>query len=157
MAYTPTTWETGDTITATALNKLEAGVSDMSSGYTPYTWQTGDTITAARLNALEQGVAAGGGGSSDFSTATVTSINNTAEYIRCIIPCTIDYPEEGYYSSNGEAFFEVGTMTTTAILYKGVCNIYLPTAGRPVAISGDIEDDGDNYYIITGDCTITIS
>lgn len=70
MAYTPTTWETGDTITATALNKLETGVSDMSSGYMPYTWQTGDTITAARLNALEQGVAAGGGGGSDFPVFT---------------------------------------------------------------------------------------
>lgn len=27
--------------------------------YTPNTWQTGDTITAAKLNKLEQGVAAG--------------------------------------------------------------------------------------------------
>ena len=40
MAYTPTTWETGDTITAASLNKLEQGVasasaasSSSSSGY----------------------------------------------------------------------------------------------------------------------------
>lgn len=155
MAYTPTAWETGDTITAIALNKLEAGVSDMSSGYTPYTWQTGDTITAARLNALEQGVAAGGGGSSDFSTATVTSINNTAMDARCVIPYAFDDLEEGW--ANGEQFFEIGTMTTTAILYKGMCAIYLPSEGNTIAISGNIEDDGDDYYIITGDCTITIS
>lgn len=32
MAYTPTTWVTGDTITATKLNKLEQGVSNAGGG-----------------------------------------------------------------------------------------------------------------------------
>lgn len=31
MAYTPTTWTTGDTITATAMNKLENGVANAGS------------------------------------------------------------------------------------------------------------------------------
>lgn len=30
--------------------------------YEPTVWQAGDTITSARLNKLEQGVAEGGGG-----------------------------------------------------------------------------------------------
>lgn len=30
--------------------------------YTPNTWQTGDTITAAKLNKMEQGIANAGGG-----------------------------------------------------------------------------------------------
>ena len=29
--------------------------------YTPYTWQSGDTVTASRLNNIEQGVANAGG------------------------------------------------------------------------------------------------
>lgn len=31
-------------------------------GYTPTTWNTGDTITASALNKIEQGIAEGGGG-----------------------------------------------------------------------------------------------
>lgn len=31
-------------------------------GYTPTTWNTGDTITASALNKMEQGIADGGGG-----------------------------------------------------------------------------------------------
>ena len=32
MSYTPTTWTTGDTITATALNKIENGIADSGGG-----------------------------------------------------------------------------------------------------------------------------
>lgn len=32
MAYTPTTWSTGDTITASALNKMEQGIADGGGG-----------------------------------------------------------------------------------------------------------------------------
>lgn len=33
MSYTPTTWSTGDTITATALNKMENGIANAGGGY----------------------------------------------------------------------------------------------------------------------------
>lgn len=33
MSYTPTTWVTGDTITATALNKIENGIASAGGGY----------------------------------------------------------------------------------------------------------------------------
>ena len=33
MAYTPTTWNTGDTITASALNKMEQGIVEGGGGY----------------------------------------------------------------------------------------------------------------------------
>ena len=55
MAYTPTEWNDGDTITAAKLNNAENGLR--ASGYTPTTWATGDTITAEKLNKLEQGIA----------------------------------------------------------------------------------------------------
>ena len=32
MAYTPTTWTTGDTITASAMNKIENGIANAGSG-----------------------------------------------------------------------------------------------------------------------------
>lgn len=32
MSYTPTTWTTGDTITATALNKIENGIANAGGG-----------------------------------------------------------------------------------------------------------------------------
>lgn len=33
MAYTPTTWTTGDTITASAMNKIENGIAGAGGGY----------------------------------------------------------------------------------------------------------------------------
>ena len=33
MSYTPTTWTTGDTITATARNKIEQGIAGAGGGY----------------------------------------------------------------------------------------------------------------------------
>ena len=33
MSYTPTTWTTGDTITATAMNKIENGIANAGSDY----------------------------------------------------------------------------------------------------------------------------
>lgn len=109
------------------------------------------------VDVMNEAIAEGGGGGGDFSTATVTSINNTALNMSCLIPYVIDDPEEGFALSNGEVYFESGTMTTTAILYKGMCTIYLPSEGKTIAISGNIESDGDVNYTITGDCTITIS
>lgn len=97
-----------------------------------------------------------GGGSSDFSTATVTSINNTGAALRCVMPLAFDDVGD-WSSSSGQAYFDIGTTTTTAILYKGKCNIYMPSNEYTITISGNIEDDSDGYYIITGDCTITIS
>ena len=32
MSYTPTTWQTGDTITATAMNKIENGIANAGGG-----------------------------------------------------------------------------------------------------------------------------
>lgn len=37
MSYTPTTWVTGDTITATKLNKMENGIASAGGGFSQYT------------------------------------------------------------------------------------------------------------------------
>lgn len=47
MSYTPTTWQTGDTITAEKLNKLEQGVSEAGGSSLPAVTATdnGDVLT----------------------------------------------------------------------------------------------------------------
>lgn len=57
MSYTPTTWATGDTVTAALLNKMEQGISDASSG--------------------------GGGGGGSVLTVNVTEDENTPDLFVC--------------------------------------------------------------------------
>ena len=68
--------------------------------YTPTTWETGDTITAAGLNKIEQGIAnAGGGGGGlianvTYANSTYTMDKTFAEIYEAIldgIPCYIKF------------------------------------------------------------------
>lgn len=95
----------------------------------------------------------GGGGSSDFSTAEVTIVNNTGDGTSF----------DGAIIKNGNininAGLDEGTNILTVILYKGVtyCGTYDVDMSTAV-ITGDAEYSAeDDCYIITGDCTITIS
>ena len=85
----------------------------------------------------------GGGGSSDFSTAEVTV--NGAGFIMAA------------FINNDNTIGAVSLENETApiILFKGKANLY--TEDTVSEISGDIEDAGGGDYIVTGDCTITIS
>lgn len=99
----------------------------------------------------------GGGGSSDFSTATVTVVNGISATFTWGMPIATSDTEQGFYIAQSDTYIEANsTSSFTAILFKGQCLLYAPQ-GNTLTISGDIEDDGDDYYIITGDCTITIS
>lgn len=44
MAYSPTTWTTGDTISASALNKIEQGIADAGASLIVNVTDTGDDI-----------------------------------------------------------------------------------------------------------------
>ena len=44
MSYTPTTWTTGDTITATKLNKMEQGIASAGGGTRGLVTDTSDTL-----------------------------------------------------------------------------------------------------------------
>lgn len=158
MSYEPTTWVTGDIITATKLNNIESGVQSVSSSYTPTTWATGDIITAVKLNNIEQGIANAGGGSSDFSTATVTVVNNT----------NVNYTFSGafFYSDeqiiDSELYAERNGTTTGDIIIKNNAVSALgfdsvPTPDKTVAIAGNITESVAFHYEVTGDCTITVS
>jgi hypothetical protein len=61
MSYTPTTWNTGDTITASAMNKIEQGIANAGGGgalicnVTPGTW-TMDKTFAEIYEAMDSGI-----------------------------------------------------------------------------------------------------
>jgi len=74
--------------------------------YTPTTWTTGDTITASALNKIENGIAdAGGGGSSWDAIIRLTHSNDDTEDIpSTITPSIVEGTYAGLYAkhSNGE-------------------------------------------------------
>lgn len=158
MAYMPTTWATGDTITAAKLNKLETGVGGINVSYTPHTWQTGDTITAARLNALEQGVADGG---SELSTVsmTVTSIGDPGCQSGAI------YVSGGNLYELYEGFVRGSTEAYDLIVISGERTFEFYTTAPITTYSGDITlgtavYDGETYttpVTVTGDCSLTLT
>lgn len=102
-----------------------------------YTAPTGKAYSPVTVNVS--------GGSSDFSTATVTA--------------TYGHTINGAFYTNfpPEAPFEGGTvyqnsMSDTLVLYKGSALIII---NDPVqSISGNIQDMGEGGYLVTGDCTI---
>lgn len=104
--------------------------------YTPTTWTTGDTITASALNKMEQGIAEGGGGasglvvdSSDVLDKTYSEISSMV--LQGVLPF-IKYDDGyiyslfwiddsdgytvafGYYSSNNSEYIERVYYSSTA-------------------------------------------
>lgn len=94
----------------------------------------------------------GGGGSSDFSTATVTVVNNLPDdipvsiYGAFVVNGTLDYWTE----------FSNGTSQKQVALYLGGVNVF-PDEYDNVSVSGNATIDESGIVTITGDCTITIS
>ena len=48
MAYTPTTWTTGDTVTAALLNKMEQGIASEGSAFVETTFDIGTGKTTCK-------------------------------------------------------------------------------------------------------------
>ena len=157
MSYTPTEWESTDVVTATRLNALEQAVGDLNMSYTPNVWQNGDILTADKMNALEQAVASGGGGSSDFSIATVTVTSDYGDIELSNTPCCYDADEyyEGFPAMLSNVYLESYTRTVRVPLYKGLC-IWSNQTGYTASVTGDIVYD-DGWLFITGDGTVTFT
>lgn len=154
MSFTPKIWNSNDILSILNLNRLEEAVAEMGN-YTPTVWAVGDKITAEKMNKLEQGIAEGGGGSSDFSTAEVTVVNNDeGSYIE--MPICLEADEYDPARIGFAHIDDYATGTFTVPLYKGVCVILITEATVSYSVSGNIEDLGSGYLYITGDCTITI-
>ena len=157
MAYTPHEWESGEVLTPAKLNTLTTAIGEMDMSYTPKTWHDGDILSAAEMNRIENAVASGGGGGGgDFSTATLTV--SSAYTVDLYVPQLLEADTWGegqppfiytYENSRGGTY--------EVLLYKGAAYVGINCEYHSVNCSGDITDMGDNYFLITGDCTITIS
>ena len=97
----------------------------------------------------------GGGGSSDFSTANVTIVNNTditRDIEMSILTTLVTRP-----ASYGFAQVVDGDNTTvTAILYKNLCACRI-LGGGTITVTGNATVMTPTLVAISGDCTITIS
>lgn len=117
-----------------------------------------DTYTAPSGKAYSPVVVNVAGGSSDYSTATVTVAGRS---ILGTFPLCLDLSGQGapidYVLSIGEREYSVGEFQIA--LWKGNATAsFAPKfTGQTVSISGDITLVQDNQYIISGDCTITVS
>ena len=110
-------------------------------------------IESVKINGEE----AGGGGSSDFSTARVTVVNNYTKSVDIYVALA----DSEYLHSDTLTNLEPNrTATITAILYKGAAFATITptviTDAFSVETEGDADADGGDVSI-TGDCTITIS
>lgn len=130
----------GGDVTVEALSVTENGIySEAGKAYSPV------TVNVA-------------GGSSDFSTAQVTIVNNTTTDVDIYMPVQFDDEEEDYSFLTYEAHVVEGeTLTVTTVLYKGITDAYLFNSQLfNVSVLGNVEYDSPNFEI-TGDCTITIT
>ena len=118
-----------------------------------YTAPTGKAYSPVTVN-----VSGGGGG--DFSTAQFNVVNNdtTSAYV-LYVANAISVSEDGYYSAHYDMYADPGgTTTATVILFKGQALLNASNIGtRTISISGNIIDVEDGLFIITGDCSLTIS
>lgn len=150
-------WSSGDIVTAANLSSIERGVSAVAEEYTPTTWANGNTVTAASLNNIEQGIANAGGGSSDFSTATVTVVTNDS--FRLSNSVIIDETDDAMITN---IFFESGDYPL--VLYKGEYegNIQAPDEMSITSAtgSGDVSIGTTPFgysVTITGDGTLNVT
>lgn len=104
------------------------------------------------------------GGSSDFSTANVTIINNAGDSVSLAIPTCYESTDAPFglpfISSSTTVVASNESATFKAALYKGYA--LFSTMGNVgidnVTTSGDVTYNEEySVYFITGDCTITIS
>lgn len=104
------------------------------------------------LLANAMGESGGGGGSSDISTAQVTV---TFEGEWCpLVASFVSVDSETSNTYIGDTFHSGDV--AAVILYKGSAIVYCNN-GYITSTSGAIQDIGDYFYRITGDCTIGIT
>ena len=137
--------------------------------YTPTTWTTGDTITATAMNKIENGIASAGGGGSVFYEVTTTNFpnsNNQIGYFAYIKDNDGTYTVPTRSSSMLDTMFVYGNNTCCEFTFGPVPSLenyyyaFFPNsgvtitsssggiAGNPVVVSGS-----GNGYIVTGDFT----
>ena len=167
MSYEPNTWSNGDTITATKLNNMEAGVQDMNSEYTPTTQANGDTITAEKLNHIEQGIAdGGGGGGGDLINAVVSVTSDSTTVLsldsHLVNAADVGLSLSGYLIDNRVSTIEPGSSKSILVPHNGLIYSVLDRTIEVVEGNATVVtqiEDGVTFYVlrISGDCTVKLT
>lgn len=100
----------------------------------------------------------GGGGSSDYSTCTMTIVAGTAyTRITIMVPLVTTVPMDPPIDviSGGQQMLNAGTYTVAML--KGKTLVMTQYPARVNSISGNAETYEEGKYLITGDFTITLS
>lgn len=104
-----------------------------------------------------------GGGSSDFSTAEVTVRGNSEQYFQMFgVVADISQKlelEEPYLAIDTIDSSVTGD-TYTVVLYQGTTYGFAGASSEAIAVSGNVSllaAEHGTLFVITGDCTITIS
>ena len=116
------------------------------------TGSTAKTISGA-IDEITTVASSGGGGSSDFSVATVTIVN-TGDPESVYIANA--YDEEGFSSSMYDVYLEEETTEFQAVLYKGSAYLSIQH-GEILSVTGDATwEEGASYVIVQGNCEISV-
>lgn len=102
--------------------------------YTPTTWTTGDTITASALNKIEQGIADGGGGGATIITDSSGTLDKTFAEIYNLVnsgtPCYVLCNSSGSSSDlDSDYTYHIALLQVIAMFkYNDVYRIYCECA-----------------------------
>ena len=146
--------------------------------YTPTTWTTGDTITATKLNKMEQGIASAGGGGCAIVELSATGYATTTQVYGSIVYATYDSVNSrwivaddtvadwmGIYGFSNSAPRIIPPYLTVLPNSEDVALFFVEGNGATVSVTGNITATNlyyswgspiDNAYRITGDGSISL-
>ena len=114
------------------------------------------------VESLAQNWPSGGGGSSDFSTAEVTFVNNTGEdmaiwaFPHCVEAGEVGEGAPAMIFDDGITISSGGSSEVVVPLYKGGLSFSIDLS-QTYTVDGDVTYFGGGQFYITGNGTITIS
>lgn len=133
-------------------NRLMSGLGEELMGF-----EHNDIVTVDVMNkAIEEG---GGGGSSDFSTATIHIVNTAISAVQGHCPRLVDVADGVTYAGT-TLYTEEEEQDFTVILYgHNGAFLSFDSEALTYATSGNIERIDPDYpdFLVTGDCTVTVS
>lgn len=110
-------------------------------------------------------IGGGGGGESDFSTATVTLKSNGSGYYSLYLPCLVNFGSMPLCTVANPPIYPDAPQTFEVPMYNGLAGIPVysikdtDTSADPILEgSCELKTAGPiSWYEITGDCTITLA
>ena len=121
------------------------------------------TFDSSEVHRVEESGGDTPSGSSDFSTAQVTVVNTTQYNIDIqVLPLIVESGiAPGVIGASLDQLMAQESVPLTVPLYKGACywatSLYEPYADYTFTGSGSVTEFDGIFFLITGDCTITIS